>query len=85
MIDEEKLMLADAKKWRDWVAAQTLVEEEMPEGYYITMNCEPQNWYLDLHDPEGNAMRIDSYESTSDFFRTAVEFAKEHALAKEKP
>lgn len=69
----------DAKKWRNWVNAQTAVEEQMPEGYYITMNCEPQNWYLYLHDPEGNEIRIDSYESTDDFFLTAVEAAKEHA------
>ena len=76
---ENENLKRDAKKWRDWYEAQTLVEEEMPKGYYITMHCETQNWYLELNDPDGKEIRIDWYDSTNDFFVNAVEAAKEHA------
>jgi hypothetical protein len=72
---------SDAKKWREWQEAQRLIEEEMPEGYAVTLVCSPGDWDLRFTDPECEDIRIDDYESTEDFIRTAVTHAKEHARA----
>jgi hypothetical protein len=72
---------SDAKKWREWQEAQRLIEEEMPEGYAVTLVCSPGDWDLRFTDPECEDIRIDCYESTEDFIRTAVAHAKEHVRA----
>lgn len=69
--------LNDAKKWAEWHEAQRLIEEEMPEGYRVTLECSPGDWSLRFTDPEGEDITIDDYESTASFIRDAVSIAKE--------
>lgn len=76
---EVEALRADAERWRDWMEAQRLIEEEMPEGYRVILDCSPGDWSLEFCDPECERIRIDDYESTEDFIRTAVACAKERA------
>jgi len=74
----------DSEKWREWLEAQRLVEEEMPEGYRVILDMSPGDWSLRAEDPAGNALRIEDRESTEHFIRDAVELAKETAAMKEQ-
>lgn len=72
---------ADAKKWREWIEAQRLIEEEMPEGYSVVLECGPGDWGLNFRDPEGENIEVGDYDDTAGFIRAAVEIAKKCAAA----
>ena len=75
----------DAEKYQERREAERLIEDEMPEGYYIQMNCEPQNWYLSFYGPDDEEIEISNLDSTEGFIRAAVAKAKQlAAIAKEK-
>lgn len=76
---ELKSVRVEAAKWEEWIEAQRSIEEYLPEGYTVTLQCSPGDWSLSFTDPDGEEIRIDDYESTSHFIREAVEVARSRA------
>ena len=70
--------MKDAEKWVEWLAAQNLIEDEMPNGYRIIMEMSPGDWSISLFDDEQNEIHIDDVDGTVDFINQAVRRAKRH-------
>jgi hypothetical protein len=62
----------DARKWRKWHEAQMMIEEHMPEGYRVILECSPGDWSLSFRDPEGEDIQVHDCDSTEDFICQAV-------------
>lgn len=73
---ENRRLREDASKWAEWVEAQRSIEEDLPDGYAVMLQCSPGDWSLSFRDPDGEEINIGDYESTSYFIRQAVAFAK---------
>lgn len=83
LIEYLKQMRKQAEKRDEWEEALRQVEEEMPDGYRVTLEMSPGDWSLTATTDDGDPIRIEDYASTEQFVREAVEAAKEHHARKE--
>lgn len=83
LIAHMKKLRVQAEKRDAWEEALRQVEEEMPDGYRVTLEMSPGDWSLTAWTDEGDPIHIDDYVSTEQFIREAVDLAKEHHARKE--
>ena len=73
-----------ARNWDEWDDAQTAIEEQMPEGWSVVLNCSPGDWSIDLIDPEGERVQFEQgCYSTAEIIHSAIRAAR--AAGKNKP